>query len=282
MLNQAKERELAYVTVIDAVTPLEGYDRVELAHVMGWGIVVGKNQFKPGDPAIYFEIDSKLPEEKPFIDMDFLAKKKFKIKAQKMCGTVSQGLLISADSLGWEIWYRNDYDRNGNAIEIPGIRDNEGNFHYIDEESKFLTKQLKVTYASAKDNKRKTNIDKYKKMVQRHPELFSKKIFKWLMRRSWGKKLLFFFFGKKKDKATSFPTKFPFVKKTDQERIENIPWVIEDITPYIITEKCDGSSATYILEKKKGLFRTKYEFYVCSRNVRQLTPNQKSFYDENY
>ena len=61
-----------------------------------------------------------------------------------------------------------------------------------------------------------------------------------------------------------------------------MPWVLNDKTPFIVTQKCDGSSGTYILERKKGIFGDKYEFYVCSRNVRQLTPDQKSYYDENY
>ena len=96
MLNKNNERELAYVVIIDAITPIEGYDRVELAHVGGWTIVVGKGEFKAGDPAIYFEIDSKLPEVEPFTNMEFLAKKHYKIKTQKMCKSISQGLLMSA------------------------------------------------------------------------------------------------------------------------------------------------------------------------------------------
>ena len=63
MLNKAGERELCYITLIDAIEPIEGYDRVELAHVGGWTIVVGKGEFKRGDPAIYFEIDSKLRKD---------------------------------------------------------------------------------------------------------------------------------------------------------------------------------------------------------------------------
>ena len=62
-----------------------------------------------------------------------------------------------------------------------------------------LTKELEVTYAIPEDNKRKANsMDKYKKMAQRHPKLFRLKFFKWLMKQSWGKTLLFFFFGKKR------------------------------------------------------------------------------------
>lgn len=80
MLNKDNIRELAYLVTIDAVTPIEGYDRVELAHVGGWTMVVGKGQFHPGEIAVYFEIDSKLPEVKPFTNNDFLAKKRYKVK----------------------------------------------------------------------------------------------------------------------------------------------------------------------------------------------------------
>ena len=273
MLNKNNERELAYVVTVDAVTPIEGYDRVELAHVGGWTIVVGKDEFHAGDPAIYFEIDSKLPEVEPFTNMEFLAKKGYKVKTQKMCKSISQGLLMSAANFGWHIVEGGNY----------AIVDNENCYHRVDEESRFLTKQLGVTYYVAEDNTRKANsVDKYKKMAQRNGKLFSHQPFRWLMKRDWGRKLLFVFFGRKRDKETAFPTKFPFVKKTDQERVENMPWVLNDKTPFIVTQKCDGSSGTYILERKKGIFGDKYEFYVCSRNVRQLTPAQKSYYDENY
>ena len=70
-----------------------------MAHVVGWIVVVGKNIFSPSDPAIYVEIDTKLPEIEPFTNMELLTKKKFKIKTQKMCGVVSQGLLLSAADL---------------------------------------------------------------------------------------------------------------------------------------------------------------------------------------
>lgn len=278
MLNKNNERELAYVVTVDAVTPIKGYDRVELAHVGGWTIVVGKDEFHAGDPAIYFEIDSKLPEIKPFIDMDFLAKKGYKVKTQKMCKSISQGLLMSAANFGWSIGHVMDENNTPFIME-----DDQKTIHHINDESRFLTKQLGVTYYVAEDNTRKANsVDKYKKMAQRNGKLFSHQPFRWLMKRAWGRKLLFAFFGKKKDKETAFPTKFPFVKKTDQERVENMPWVLNDKTPFIVTQKCDGSSGTYILERKKGIFGDKYEFYVCSRNVRQLTPDQKSYYDENY
>lgn len=263
MLNKNNERELAYVVVVDDVTPIKGYDRVELAHVGGWTIVVGKGEFKKGDPAIYFEIDSKLPEIKPFTDMEFLSKKHYKIKTQKMCKSISQGLLMSAQNFGWDI----GFDWNGDRKFILDADDNR---HYVDDESRFLTAKLGVTYAVAEDNHRKSSgkTDKYAKMAQRHGKLFSKQPFRWLMKRSWGKKLLFVFFGKKKDNS-GFPS---WVVKTDEERIQNMPWILNNKNPWIATEKVDGTSTTFTM-RREGVGKKKV-FYVCSRNVCFDTPQK--------
>ena len=274
MLNAQKERELAYLVKVDAVTPIAGYDRVELAHVGGWTIVVGKGEFKAGDPAIYFEIDSKLPEVEPFINMEFLAKKKYKIKTQKMCKSISQGLLMSAANFGWTIKEDNN---NAPVIEayIPG---QDYSLHRLDDESRFLTKKLGVTYAVPEDNTRKANsVDKYKKMAQRHPKLFRNKVIKWLMNRGWGRTLLFFFFGKKKDTKSGWPA---WVTKTDEERIENLPYLFNEKGTWIATEKIDGTSTTFTLKRGKGLFK-KNEFFVCSRNVVFDKPDKKCFYENN-
>lgn len=272
MLNKNNERELAYVVLIDAITPIEGYDRVELAHVGGWTVVVGKGEFKAGDPAIYFEIDSKLPEVEPFTNMEFLAKKKFKITTQKMCKSLSQGLLMSAKNFGWYI------SNESMDKKTPVIVDKNANEHSVEDESRFLTKQLNVTYAEPADNSRKApSVDKYKAMSQRHPKIFSKKIVRWFMRREWGRKLMFFFFGKKKDKKSSWPQ---WVAKTDEERIENMTYLLKDKSiKWIATEKIDGTSTTFTL--KRGKWPHKDEFYVCSRNVVFDKPNKSCFYDTN-
>ena len=100
MLNKNGERELAYVVIIDGIEPIEGYDRVELAVVGGWRVIVQKDQFKVGDPAIYFEVDSKVPSDRECFA--FLAKRKYKIKTLRMCGVISQGLLMHANDFGWK------------------------------------------------------------------------------------------------------------------------------------------------------------------------------------
>ena len=248
------KRELVYTATITDIQPLEGYDRVELATVNdGWRVIVSKeDNFKPGDSCVYFEVDSKVPNtDERFA---FLEKRKYKIKTQKMCKTISQGLVMPISS-------------------FPEIGDNI-------EPGKPLTDLLHVVYYIDEDNERKSNKvnkdAKYKSMCSRHQNLAKKKWWRWLMKRKWGMKLLFVFFGKKKDTPKGFPS---FIKKTDEERVENMPWVLNDNNKkWIATEKLDGTSCTYALERKG---KNKFEFYVCSRNVRQRDEKQSCYHDHN-
>ena len=267
MLNKDGQRELCYLVEVNDIKPIPDYDRIELAIVGGWTLVVGKDQFNAGDIAIYFEIDSKVPEVAPFINNDFLTKKHYKIKSQKMCkGTViSQGLLMHPNDFGWTV---SSYDKV--------IVDEAGVVHKLDDESRFLTQKLGVVYASDDDNKRKANsVDKYKRMAQRHPKLGKTAWWKFLYSRKWGKKLLFVFFGKPRDKKGTWPA---WVSKTDEERVQNMPWVLSDKRPWIVTEKIDGTSTTFTM--KRGKFN-RFDFYVCSRNVCFDKPDKHCFYETN-
>ncbi len=271
MLNMNQERELAYVVLIDGIEPIPGYDRVETAIVGGWHVIVQKGQFNVGDPAVYFEIDSKVPSDRECFA--FLEKRKYKIKTLKMCKTISQGLLMHAEDFGWSI----GYDTDDSSGDVPYIKDDKGEYHYAGGESRFLTKNLGVTYAEEEDNARKApSVDKYKKMAQRHPDIFKKPWARWLMKREWGRKFMFLFFGKKKDKKNGWPS---WVSKTDEERIENMPWILADKNAtWIATEKIDGSSTTFTM--RKGKFG-KLEFYVCSRNVCFDSVDKPCYYDTN-
>ena len=48
----------------------------------------------------------------------------------------------------------------------------------------------------------------------------------------------------------------------------------------MVTEKLDGTSTTFILARDKHK-KNKYEFYVVSRNVRQLRPDQECYHENN-
>lgn len=264
MLNAKGERELAYVVKIDGISPIAGADRVELAHVGGWRIMVKKGQFQVGDYAIYFEIDSKVPEKEPFM---FLESKHFKVKTQKYFkGTViSQGLLMALD----------DFILNSEVpswVQSLKFQISKG----VDIEHEGVTEVIGVTYAVEEDNKRKAaSIDKYKKMAQRRPNIFKKPWAKWMMRREWGRKVMFALFGKKKDKKNGWPS---WVSKTDEERVQNMTWILEDKSEWIATEKIDGTSTTATY-RRTG--RKKHEFYICSRNVVFDKPDKGCYYETN-
>ena len=94
------------------------------------------------------------------------------------------------------------------------------------------------------------------------------------MRYAWFRKLYL-----KKNTHTEFPN---FIKKTDEERIQNMPELYERLkneqTNLIVTEKVDGCSGTYFLRKIPRKFgKAKYEFGVCSRN-RRLPQPDNSYY----
>lgn len=280
MLNpKTNIRELAYVVKIDAIEPIQGSDNCECAVVGGWHVMVRKNEFKVGDPAIYFEIDSYLDPSNPAFA--FMEKKNYKVKTQRYTfggkgNFISQGLLMSAANFGWKIIGHINVKTNENYY---GIMDSDEKVHLANDESRFLTEKLGVTYATPEDNTRKAaSADQYKKMAQRHGKLFSHQPFRWLMKRDWGKKFLFLFFGRKRDKKAAWPS---WVSKTDEERIQNMPWILKDKEPWIATEKIDGTSTTFTMKRHKGIFDTRYEFLVCSRNVVFDKPDKKCFYETN-
>lgn len=248
------KRALAYVVTIDEIRPIEGYDRVEYARTNGWWVIINKaDNLSVGDKCVYFEVDSKVnPLDERFA---FLEKRDYRIKTIKMCKVYSQGLLIPLST-------------------FPELGELDINTD--------VTDALKVTYYEPADNQRKANAPdpnaKYISMAARHPKIARKKWFRWLMKRQWGKRLLFFFFGKKKDTPKGWPTHFPFIHKTDEERCENLPQVLGYDKPLIVTEKLDGTSTTFILERKG---KKKFEFYVLSRNVRQKDEKQSCYHDHN-
>lgn len=85
-------RKLASVQTIERLEPIEGSDRIELATVLGWKTIVKKGDFRPGDQAVYFEVDSLLPDGQPWAE--FMRTRGFRVKTMKMRGALSQGLAM--------------------------------------------------------------------------------------------------------------------------------------------------------------------------------------------
>lgn len=250
----AKERALAHIEEIAWIKPIDGADNIELIGVLGWVLIAKIDEFKVGDKAVFVEIDSKCPaDDERFA---FLEKKHYKVKTMKLgkFKCFSQGLALP-------------------LTLFPELSDRK-----LGDD---VTKELRITYSSEEDRKRKSNkVDpnaKYKAMAARHKEFFSKPIIRKIMRYDIGRKLLFLFFGKKKDNPKQFPS---WIVKTDENRIENCPFYLESNEEWVQTEKIDGTSCTYAVDRmKRG--KNKFEFVVCSRNVRQADRDQECYHDSN-
>lgn len=100
-----------------------------------------------------------------------------------------------------------------------------------------------------------------------------KKYPKFLMRMKWFRNLV-----KPRKKSAEFPS---FVSKTDETRIQNIPFILESDEKWIATEKIDGQSGTFALVRKKSkwpFFKDRFEFIVCSRNRRLPVRDASSYW----
>jgi len=93
------DRKLASVVKIVDIQPIPGADAIVVATVKGWKVVVKVNEYKVGDLAVYYEIDSFLPIRPQF---EFLRKSSYKrmassegfrLKTIRLRGQISQGLL---------------------------------------------------------------------------------------------------------------------------------------------------------------------------------------------
>lgn len=230
------KRALAYITRVTGISPMDA-DRLESVDILGWHVVCGKGEFKVGDLGVFIEVDSLCPEQPPFSEMEFLKSKYYKVKTQKIRGVYSQGLFMPFSAFG---------DKLVDAKEGDDV-----------------TELLGITYIVAADNKRKksgpmTKDEKWQAIAARHPMLRRKVP-------NWMKPLFFLIFEKDLHRK-----EWPFwVVKTDEERVQNLVYDHLRGEKWIVTEKIDGSSATFTMKRRKPtLFdRSKYDFYVCSRNV---------------
>jgi RNA ligase (TIGR02306 family) len=94
-------RKLASIRKITDILPIENADAIEVAVVDGWSVVTKKGEYQPGDLAVYFEIDSFVPEHlAPFLTKGNAKAKEYegiignRLRTVKLRGQVSQGLLL--------------------------------------------------------------------------------------------------------------------------------------------------------------------------------------------
>lgn len=231
MLNNKGERELAYIVKVLETKELHDYTNVHYIRVLEWWCVAPKD-IKLGDLVVYFEIDSLLPQNDN--RFSFLASKKFRIKPIKICGVVSQGLVLPLSEFP----------------ELKGCK-----------ECDFVTDKLHVEKydpESVNEGSVKSKVSDFQRAVDSHPKFFKNPIVKYLMKYKPVRFVLAKLFVLQKDKDKS---KWPgWLPKTGSERIQNMPHLFGCKDKYIITEKVDGASTSFILNEKD-------KYIVCSHNV---------------
>lgn len=241
------ERVMAHIELINAVTPIEGADNIELAHILGWQVIVRKSEhYQVGDKVIYIEIDSRCPADSEWAQ--FLAPRNYKVKTIKLRGQLSQGLILPLSTLP------------------------KGNYEVGQDVAKILKiEKIQEDYVAPV-------VTIEQRMKSKNPTLFKKKWFQFGLRFSWFKQLAYKWLFRSSPKETKFPTSFAYISKTDETRIQNCPEILSCKTPMVVSEKLEGSSGTYILERTR---HKKYKFYVCSRNICQISESKQCYYDEN-
>lgn len=228
-------RKLAMIRTISSITPIEGKDRIVLAMVDGWSVIVQKDQFNVGDKVVFCEIDSVLPEKPEF---EFLRSKNFRIRTMKMAGCISAGICFPLSLLP------------------------DGNYEVGDD----VTELMGVTqYEPTMDVERDIESTTRPVVNSKYPKFLMK--FKWFRDLMLPKKM-----------AKGFPS---FIKKTDEERIQNCPHYLNMDISWIATEKVDGQSGSFTLQRIKGKHfwnKDKYDFAVSSRNLRLWTKDSSSYW----
>jgi RNA ligase (TIGR02306 family) len=107
-------RKLASIQKIRKIEPIPNADRLELAHILGWKVVIRKGEFKEGDLVVYVEVDSVLPERPEF---EFLRDYGFRIRTVKLRGQISQGIAFPISILPKD----KEYSIGEDVTEILGI-----------------------------------------------------------------------------------------------------------------------------------------------------------------
>ena len=231
MLNNKGERELAYIAKVLTTEPLHGYDKVHFITVLSWKCVAPISIHKD-DLVVYFEVDSLLPKNDN--RFSFLASKKFRIKPIKICGAMSQGLILPLS-------------------DFPELENYK--------EGDFVTDKLHVEKydpETACENQLKQKVNDFQRAMDRHQKFFNNSVIRFAMKFRFARWLLSKIFVHKKDEVEH---KWPeWLPKTDSERIQNLPQLLGSDETYIITEKVDGTSTSFILNEKGT-------YLVGSRNV---------------
>ena len=119
-----EKRKLASIQYIHRISPIEGAERIECVHVLGWKCVANKGQFQVGEKCIYMEVDSFWPicEQFEFLrgssyKNSELLGEGFRLRTLNFRGQISQGLVQPLSILP-----AGEYQIGDDVTELLGIR----------------------------------------------------------------------------------------------------------------------------------------------------------------
>ena len=95
------ERKLVSIQRVERIEPIENAEQIVKARVMGWDVVVKKGELAAGDPCVFFEIDSVLPDGAAW--SEFMRPRGFRVRTVRLRGVLSQGLALPVEILGGEV-----------------------------------------------------------------------------------------------------------------------------------------------------------------------------------
>ena len=122
-------RAMATVEQVLEITPIKDADRIELAKIRGWNVVVQKGLYRPGSKVVYCEIDSLLPVDNPLFESfmergtktDDAGRVGHVVKTIRLRGQYSQGVVIP-----WEEVWNAGYCRGKDGMVGTDVSDDLG------------------------------------------------------------------------------------------------------------------------------------------------------------
>jgi hypothetical protein len=230
-----KIRKLATIRRISDIQPIPGADKIEVATVDGWKVVVAKDVgHKVGNLVVYCEIDSFLPvrEEYEFLRKSSYKKmaddsEGFRLRTVKLRNQISQGLILPMS-----VFEGYGYRISENLLnESPALEPNRSVISPADM----------IPLVPGQDVTQILGIVKYDPPIPAELAGMAK---------------------------GGFPS---FIPKTDEERIQNLASEYEEMkkeSDYYATEKLDGTSSTfYINNGEFGICSRNWELLETEGNT---------------
>lgn len=117
--NSKTKRKLASIQEIVEVIPHPKIDKMEVAKVLGWQVVIKKGEFTKGEKIVFFEIDSLLPA-KDWSEKK-MKSKHYKVVSGKVKGQLNQGEIFPITILNNGNFNSNNYPIGMDLTDILGI-----------------------------------------------------------------------------------------------------------------------------------------------------------------